>query len=69
MKRGPHRVQQGCLAERLEQALNSPAREQGRTKGLVTEAVMNRIEMFTPDQFPLKVRTRHPWQVDRYSRW
>src|SRR5690348_4801690 len=37
-KRGPDRIQQDFLAERLDEALYGPAREQTRTDGPVREA-------------------------------
>src|SRR5215831_8158909 len=65
-KRGADRIQQGCLAERLDQALHGPAREQTRTDRLVREAgdEHNWNLLPAPTQFLLKVGTRHPWHRD-----
>src|SRR5262249_6904504 len=65
-KRRPDRVQQSCLAERLDQALYGPAREQTRAGGPVREAgdEHNGNLLAPPCQFLLKVGARHPGHRD-----
>src|SRR6266566_2786494 len=65
-KRGPDRIQQGRLAERLEQALDGPAREQTRTVGPISvggdEHNWNRL--LPTCQFLFKIGARHPGHCD-----
>ena len=61
-KRGIERIEQGRLAERLEQALHGAVREQTRAEGLCLRcAVMKTIGMSLPPmhQFLLQVGARH----------
>src|SRR5262245_31201710 len=65
-QRGPDRIQQGCLAERLGQAVYGPAREQLWTDGAVCMGGNedDRYLLPPPCQFLLKVGARHPRHRD-----
>src|SRR5918994_253388 len=65
-KRGIERVEQGCLAERLEQALYGPTGEEARTDGPISVGGdEDRWNHLAPmHQFPVKIGARHARHCD-----
>src|SRR5258708_35626831 len=65
-KRVGERLEQRVVAERLEQALRGPLRQQARTDSFVTVRgdEHNRNRLPPPCQYLLQIGSRHGWHGD-----